>query len=127
YTPGMTSTTILLHRQVRHRPATALFALLLASAAPALLHAQTGTSVRRSNDLRVGLGAGWNDAQEAASSLTLLAHRPRPEGFYNPKSVGDFNFVNADMAFRGNLLFQGGFNGFQVWDISNPANPTLRT
>ncbi|HEU4565955.1 MAG TPA: hypothetical protein VFS05_14950 [Gemmatimonadaceae bacterium] len=78
-------------------------------------------------DPRVGLRTGWMDAGEAARNMELVAHRPRPEGFYNPQSMGDFGYANADLAFRGNLVFQGGFNGFQVWDVSNPRNPTLRT
>jgi hypothetical protein len=78
-------------------------------------------------DPRIGLRGGWNDAAQAARNLVLVAHRNRPEHFYNPQKSGDFGFLNADMAFKGNLLFLGGFNGMQVWDISNPANPTLRT
>ncbi|HEX6746163.1 MAG TPA: hypothetical protein VF092_02530 [Longimicrobium sp.] len=77
-------------------------------------------------DPRVGLKAGWHDAGQAIRNLNLVAHRDRPEGFFNTANMGDFGFLNADMAFKGNLLFLGGFNGFQVWDISNPANPTLR-
>jgi hypothetical protein len=34
---------------------------------------------------------------------------------------------NSDLAFMGNYVFQGNYNGFQVWDISDPANPVLRT
>ena len=77
-------------------------------------------------DPRVGLKAGWHDAGEAASNLTLIAHRDRPAGFFNAANPGDFGVINADMAFRGNDLFLGGFNGIQVWDISKPAAPTLR-
>ena len=36
-----------------------------------------------------------------------------------------FGVANSDIAFRGNLAFQGNFNGTQVWDIANPASPTL--
>jgi hypothetical protein len=77
-------------------------------------------------DPRVGLGAGWMDAEAAAGNLELVAHRARPEGFFNPASMGDFGFANSDLAFSGNYAFQGGYNGFQVWDISNPDDPTLR-
>ncbi|MBA3891054.1 MAG: hypothetical protein H0X64_11035, partial [Gemmatimonadaceae bacterium] len=78
-------------------------------------------------DPRIGLRAGWNDAGSAISNLQLLAHRTRPAGFVNPQDMGDFGVANSDIAFRGNLAFQGNFNGFQVWDISTPANPRLRT
>ena len=78
-------------------------------------------------DPRIGLGAGWMDAKQASRHLELVAHRPRPRGFFNPEDMGDFAFANADMAFSGRFLFLGGFNGFQIWDISTPGNPTLRT
>ena len=32
--------------------------------------------------------------------------------------------INSDIAFKGNLAFQGHWSGFRVIDISNPANPT---
>jgi hypothetical protein len=78
-------------------------------------------------DPRVGLRAGVENAGEAARNLQLVAHRPRPEGFFDPKSPGNFAYANADLAFRGNYVFQGGYHGFQVWDISDPKNPKLRT
>ena len=87
---------------------------------------RSDSSVRSAVDPRVGLGAGWNDAKEAARNLELVAHRPRPKGFFNPESMGDFSFANADLAFSGNDAFIGGYNGFQVWDVSNPSSPTLR-
>jgi hypothetical protein len=31
------------------------------------------------------------------------------------------------MAFQGNHVFMGSFNGFQIWDISNPSAPVQRT
>jgi LVIVD repeat len=77
-------------------------------------------------DPRVGLGAGWMDAKQAIRNLDLVAHRDRPQGFVNPADMGDFGFANSDLAFGGNYVFQGNYNGFQVWDVSNPASPTLR-
>jgi hypothetical protein len=59
--------------------------------------------------------------------LALLSHRPKPAGLYNPADQGDFSFANSDLAFQGDLLFLGGYQGYQVWDVSDPANPTLRT
>ncbi|HJR59305.1 MAG TPA: hypothetical protein VJ813_07905 [Vicinamibacterales bacterium] len=35
------------------------------------------------------------------------------------------NFVNSDMAFRGNQLFIGNFSGFNIYDIANPAEAQL--
>lgn len=35
--------------------------------------------------------------------------------------------VNSDMAFWGNRLYQGNYDGFRIIDISNPTNPTVVT
>jgi hypothetical protein len=77
-------------------------------------------------DPRIGLKPGWKDAGVAARGLRLVGHADRPEGFYNPANLGDPRFWSSDLAFKGNLVFQGSFNGLQVWDISNPAKPTLK-
>jgi hypothetical protein len=81
----------------------------------------------QAQDPRVGLKSGWNDAGEAILNLRHVAHRPRPEGFFNPSQPADFGYANADLAFSGPYVFVGGYFGIQVWDISNPTNPTLRT
>ena len=104
---------------------------LAAMCAATLAHAQTArpapSAAKASiTDPRYSLRGGWTDAQEAISNLTLVAHRDRPEGFSNPADAGDFAFVNSDLAFDGKFAFIGGYHGFQVWDISVPANPTLR-
>ncbi|MGH7516087.1 MAG: LVIVD repeat-containing protein [Gemmatimonadales bacterium] len=70
-------------------------------------------------DPRVGLRAGVWDAGQAAWNLRLVSTTPPPEGF-----VG---VTNSDLAFLGNYAIQGNYNGYQVWDISNPAKPTLKT
>jgi len=77
------------------------------------------------NDPRIGLGAGWLDAEEAIWNMQLLTSLQRPEGFRNPETPGDGRFSNTDVAFQGNRLFQGNYQGFQVYDISNPASPRL--
>ena len=77
------------------------------------------------NDPRIGLGAGWLDAESAISGLELLAAIPRPDGFFNPTTPADGRFNNTDLAFSGDLLVQGNYNGFQLFNISEPANPTL--
>jgi hypothetical protein len=35
--------------------------------------------------------------------------------------------INSDLAFLGNYVFQGSFSGYQVWDISSPRQPVLKT
>src|SRR5687768_1298307 len=72
-----------------------------------------------SPDPRVGLRAGQNDAAEAAWNLRVVAKNP-PTGPF----VGS---TNSDLAFTGKYAIQGNYNGFQVWDISNPSQPTLKT
>jgi hypothetical protein len=78
-------------------------------------------------DPRIGLGPGWLDAQSAISNLELLAHHDKPAGFVNPANPGDFGFVTSDLAFKGNYVFMGNFNGFNIFDVSRPDNPTLVT
>ncbi len=75
------------------------------------------------NDPRIGLGAGWEDAETAIMGLELLAAIPRAEGFFNPTTPTDRRFNNTDLAFQGNRLIQGNYNGFQVIDITNPRDP----
>ncbi len=111
-------------RSLLHVRGAAIASLLLLSASAAL-HAQA-QSKPSTTDPRFSLRGGWNDAQEAISNLTLLSHRNRPDGFFNPADAGDFAFAISDLAFDGKYAFIGGYHGFQVWDVSTPAAPTLR-
>ncbi len=70
-----------------------------------------------SPDPRVGLAAGLLDAGVAAWNLRLVSATPPAKDF-----VG---VTNSDLAFTGRYAIQGNYNGYQVWDISNPAQPTL--
>jgi hypothetical protein len=78
-------------------------------------------------DPRVGLRAGWMDAEEAVSGLRVVSRTPPSARFMNPSKPGDFQFINADLSFVGNYVIQGNFSGYQVWDISEPSQPTLYT
>jgi hypothetical protein len=80
-----------------------------------------------SPDPRVTLRSGYLDAQQAAWNLALVANRPRPERFFDPAQPGNFSFANSDLAFSGNRLFLGGYNGIQIWDISDPRSPRFRS
>jgi len=88
--------------------------------------AQAALAGASQDDPRIGLRAGWLDAGEAASGMELIAHRSRPEGFVNPANPGDGSFANTDLAFRGDMVFVGNYNGFQAWDVSEPSAPKLR-
>jgi hypothetical protein len=68
-------------------------------------------------DPRVGLSAGMADAGSAARGMRLLANVPRAGAF----TAGE----NSDLAFTGRYAVQGNFHGFQIWDVANPASPTL--
>jgi hypothetical protein len=70
-------------------------------------------------DPRVGLRAGLMDAGEAAWNMRVVSKTPPPEKFLGS--------TNSDLAFSGKYAIQGSYNGFQVWDISNPAKPALAT
>jgi len=68
-------------------------------------------------DPRVGLEPGLLDAGEALWNLELLSATPPPPDF-----VG---VTNSDLAFKDDYAIQGNYNGFIVWDISNPSAPVL--
>jgi LVIVD repeat-containing protein len=104
-------------------------------------------------DPRVGLKAGLRDAGQAARNMELVATVFKPQGFFDPKTpAGEptpaetpeppagqpppppagrppsmLNFANSDLAFSGNHLFIGNFNGFNVYDVQNPKKPKLVT
>jgi hypothetical protein len=72
-----------------------------------------------SPDPRVGLKPGIYDAGQADWNMRLVSLTKPTEKF--AKSI------NSDLAFFGHYVIQGSFDGFQVWDISDPAHPTLRS
>jgi hypothetical protein len=72
-----------------------------------------------SPDPRVGLRAGKFDAAEATWNMRVLSETRPSEKF--------MNITNSDLAFKDNYAIQGSYNGYQVWDISNPSKPTLKT
>ncbi len=68
-------------------------------------------------DPRVGLKPGLFDAGEAIWNLRLVSATQPPERFARS--------TNSDLAFSGKYAIQGNYNGFQVWDLSDPAKPAL--
>ena len=67
------------------------------------------------SDPRIGLSPGLHTAGQAARHMELIVNVPRPEGFS----------TNSDLAFSGHHIFVGNYNGFNVYDISNPTSPAL--
>ena len=86
-------------------------ATTLESPAPAPAASAAGT------DPRIGLRAGMMDAEEAIWNLRLLSKTAPAREF--------IGVTNSDLAFKDNLVIQGNYNGYQVWDISNPRSPSL--
>ncbi len=88
----------------------------MTSTAPSPNVTMSGMDPQR--DPRVGLKAGLFDAAQAAWNIRLVS-TTRP----SEKFLGS---TMSDLAFRGNEVIQGSYNGYQVWDIANPASPTLK-
>jgi hypothetical protein len=70
------------------------------------------------NDTRVEKTLG-----QMGASATDLAKIPKQIQLV----LAQLAFANSDLAFQGNHLFLGNFYGMSIYDISNPAKPTLLT
>jgi hypothetical protein len=105
------------------------------------------------DDPRIGLKGGLYDAGEAAFGLQRIATLPKPPGFAPgsdataatatpppeptpeqgaPAGGGrapsvQYGSTNSDLAFSGNHLFVGNYNGVNFYDIDNPGKIKLRT
>lgn len=77
------------------------------------------------DDPREDLAPGYIPWSEATSNIELLDNDPRVAPFDAPP--GNFGFVNSDLAFSGDRAFVGSFNGFQVYDLSDPTDPVLES
>jgi len=70
-------------------------------------------------DTRVGLNPGLYDAGTATWNMRLVS---------TTKPTAKFEGItNSDLAFTGPYAIQGSYDGFQVWDITDPAHPVLKT
>jgi uncharacterized protein (DUF305 family) len=105
-----------------------------------------------SPDPRVNLAAGFLDAGEAILNLEKVAALPKPAGFYDPKAPaglpmpperkkkkeeeeekkkedplrpGILNFANTDLAFQGDVLYEGNYHGFNTYNVEDPLAPQL--
>src|SRR4029077_6113003 len=57
-------------------------------------------------------------AAQASWNVKVLSQTP-PTGKF-------LHSTNSDLSFTGPYAIQGNYNGYQVWDISNPAKPALK-
>nr|WP_297427834.1 hypothetical protein [uncultured Actinotalea sp.] len=120
-------------RRARLRAATLTAALTVALVPAGVAVAQTDL------DPRQGLAPGNNptaggseftvpdrSAGTASLGMDLLAERDKPA---YPGVAAAFNYsnINSDLAFQGDFAFSGNYRGFGVYDVSDPANPVLRT
>jgi hypothetical protein len=105
-----------LRTRTRLRTGTLLPLLVAGGFASAPAAAQSTSAP--SPDPRIGLRAGLMNAAEASWYLRVLSKTPP-----SPRFLGS---TNSDLAFSGNYVIQGSYNGYQVWDISNPSQPSLR-
>jgi hypothetical protein len=85
---------------------------------PAVTPAANLSVAPPSPDPRVGLKPGLEDAGEAAWNMRLITNMP-------PSASVFADQVNSDLAFTRNYAIQGNYNGWQIWNISNPARPKL--
>jgi len=128
-------------------------AIALSAFFPVLSTGQTTATVSSnprapSDDPRVGLKPGLYDAGEAAFGMERLASLSKPHGFAPGDAVGapapppppapgdpqppgppasQYGSTNSDLAFSGNHLFVGNYNGINFYDIDNPMKIKLRT
>ena len=89
----------------------------VSSSGAAMSAAPSMSVVSPSPDPRVGLKAGLWDAGEAGWNMRLLSNTHPPQQFSNAP--------NSDLAFFSHYAIQGNFNGYQIWDITNPTAPKL--
>src|SRR6266508_2389057 len=54
-------------------------------------------------------------------NIQALGHSPHPATFFGTTSAQ--RNINSDIAFWGNLAFNGNYDGFRIVDISDPAAP----
>ena len=61
---------------------------------------------------------GLENAGSVALGLQHLANRPKPAAVSG---------TNSDLAFQGDYAFAGNYNGINIYNVADPANPTLVT
>ena len=89
-------------------------------------------------DPRIGLAAGTMQRltpdliRVPADSTKRMIVKKAAEAYWNMRLVSNtlpkppfLGVTHSDIGFIGNYAIQGNYDGYQVWDISNPAKPGL--
>jgi hypothetical protein len=76
-----------------------------------------------------GANGGGANAAGAAGAGAATPGGAATDGAGQPRRGGGggtaLNFANSDLAFSGNHLFVGNFNGFNIYEIDDPKKPKL--
>jgi hypothetical protein len=89
------------------------------------------SAAKPSPDPRIGLAPGTTKkyaldttkreidkkAAETEWNMHLVRNMPPTDSF--------IGVTHSDLAFRGQYVIQGNYDGYDIWDVSNPRNPTL--
>jgi hypothetical protein len=104
----------------------AVLAVLVAmgAAAPRTSAAQQPQdTIATMNDPRATLTAGvGTTAGVAAKNMRLVSNTPKSAPLDSARGLA---YINSDIAFARNVVYQGNFSGVMIWDVSNPAKPSL--
>jgi hypothetical protein len=112
------------NRGARRAPLGSMVLLLVMTASMA--GAQFAGIADRS-DPRESLAPGLTDAGVAKSGMQLVAQLGRPRDMTNARNPFDNDFGNTDLAFTGDFVIQGNYNGFMIWDVTDPVRPAIRS
>ena len=94
-----------------------------ATSPPPLNRPPLQDTIATMSDPRATLTPGTkNTAGAAVKNLRVVSFAPKPMQFDSSRGL---TYINSDLAFRGNYVYQGNFSGFSIWDVSNPASPVL--
>ena len=73
-----------------------------------------------------GVPSGPEEDPKVPEKPEKEPEEPKP-GTPEARRAAGLNFANSDLAFSGNYLFMGNFNGFNIYDIQNPKKLKLVT
>ena len=66
--------------------------------------------------------AADHGTEPSSQNMHALGHSPQPATFSVPDGQ---RVISSDIAFQGDIAYQGNYNGFRVIEISAPGNPKL--